>query len=275
MSQTFKLPLTLNLVDTKETYNAMKTQGIVQQGELYLVAEKTSPLSEDIYFCVSSNGSDDNDGSYASPFATVNKALGKIPKNLNGHLAYVLLLDDMVSSQIIVEGFYAGTVYLMSSGGKHTLTFFNISYVSEEGCIFVKNCTAEIRITDIDISNSTKLSGVSVKACTNVSVRNSSIVFTGASIGWDTDAVHLNTFGTVVNTWEVSISGNWKNGIATNGGMVYVGNTYFSNMTGTAIAAIAGIILTNGCTFTSVSSNYWTGNGGRIFDGSQTNIPHY
>lgn len=275
MPYTFNIPLTINAVDSKETYDAMKVQGLIQPTELYFVAERLSSLSEDISIYVSSSGNDNNDGSSANPLATVNAAFAKIPKNLNGHTASVVVKDNITSEPIIIEGFYAGTVRLSSSGGKHTLSFSSATYASETGCIFVKACTAEVRITDITISNSTKLSGVCAKACTNVSIRNADIIFTGSETEWDTDAVHLNTLGTVVNTWNVSISGNWKNGVATNGGMVYVGNTYFSDMNGVAITAIAGIILATGCTFTSVSSQYWAGSGGRIFSGGQTSIPNY
>ena len=77
----------------------------------FLTANKT------VY--VSPSGSDTTgDGTSGKPYATITKALSVIPKNLNGHDAYVSIANGTYDENVLAVGFHGGMLqFTFASGG--------------------------------------------------------------------------------------------------------------------------------------------------------------
>lgn len=73
-------------------------------------------LTTDVSYYVATTGSDSNNGLNSStPLATINAALAKIPKNLNGHTVIIAIAAGEYSEDVLISCFYSGTIKLLSS----------------------------------------------------------------------------------------------------------------------------------------------------------------
>lgn len=109
------------------------------------IASNTVPIATtaDLTFYVnSSTGSDENDGSSGSPFATIAKAISLIPQIVN-HEVTINLADGSYSEGITLEG-YIGNGSIRIMGNTTTPTDVVIS-----GQVFLTLCTTPLTVTGL------------------------------------------------------------------------------------------------------------------------------
>ena len=220
--------------------------------------QEAAGLSANRTVYVSTTGSDTTgDGSQTAPYASINKALNSIPRNLNGFTATIVIAAGTYNESTYASGFGNGMLVFTGTAGDAVnvtgMNFTNIQY-------------AEIKNIAFSISNS-------ILSAYNCSIRiETPFSTTGGQYG-----VYANHGSLVIllNTVTINNAGTGSNSIAitaTNGSSVYVENLAGNNTV--AFAATRGAICSYGTdTSTSANYKYFTERGGRIFSGSQTNAP--
>lgn len=87
-----------------------------------LFDSKTDSLVENVIVYVASNGSDiDGDGNSDAPFATIQKAIDALPKNLNGHTAEISVGFGVYDERLSVVGFGGGRLKIGRPGDVFTI----------------------------------------------------------------------------------------------------------------------------------------------------------
>ena len=87
-----------------------------------LFDSKADRLTEDVTVYVSATGSDINgDGNSDAPFATIQKAIDSLPKNLDGHRAEISIGYKVYNERIKVEGFCGGRLAIGKPGEDFTI----------------------------------------------------------------------------------------------------------------------------------------------------------
>ena len=112
-----------------------------------LFDSKADAMTEEAVVYVSPSGNDlAGDGTVDTPYATIQKALDSIPKNLNGHTVTIDIASGTYEERVAVNGFIGGKLKIGVQGRSVVIRGFAIS-----GCSFVET----------NISNITKSSGFS------------------------------------------------------------------------------------------------------------------
>lgn len=87
--------------------NKIGTNYLWTSGKVNLeLTQKSNSLMGNVIYYVSTNGSDSNNGSESNKFKTINKALSKIPRNLNGYNVTIRVEDGIYTESINVSKFY-------------------------------------------------------------------------------------------------------------------------------------------------------------------------
>lgn len=108
-----------------------------------------SATTQDLeYWVDGTNGSDNNDGSYEHPFATINKALGLIPQVVN-HSVDIYILDGTYAETIGMAG-KLGKGYIIISGDYATTGVQIDSIYGENNTCALYFSTLEVLSTDYD-----------------------------------------------------------------------------------------------------------------------------
>lgn len=205
--------------------------------------------SSDITVYVATTGNDGaGNGTQASPYASINKALSVIPKNLNGRTVTINIATGDYGEQVTVSGFYGGM-----------LRFAGSSIVNIDSLI-VRSCTLYINSVLLVVSGS-----IGVLVTDNASlITTSDINSTSSNIGLS-----------VTNCSSVHISGNitlngMSTGIAaTNNARVFIFSINGSDI-GTIITASNGAVVAYGSNSASArTAVIATSTGGRVNTGSQ------
>lgn len=93
-------------------YDMSRADDPVQEGtplNAALLNQKANTLSEDVTLYVSPSGDDYNgDGSSGVPFATIQKAIDSLPKNLGGYTATIHIAGGTYSERLSIVGFNGG-----------------------------------------------------------------------------------------------------------------------------------------------------------------------
>lgn len=216
-------------------------------------------LTADKTVYVATTGSDaTGDGSQTSPYATINKALSTIPKNLNGYSARIRVAAGTYPESVLIQHFSNGSLYLFGNSG---------DVVTITGGFEI------INVKMIEISNILLTLANSMLSVVGSNVR----VFSPFSASGGQYGVYANhaSFLMLLNTVTVNNAGAQTTSIAitaTNCSSIYVESLAGSNTV--AFAATRGAVCSYGTDVsTSASAKFFTERGGRVFSGSQTNTP--
>lgn len=205
---------------------------------------------------VATTGSDAvGDGSQASPFATITKALSAIPKNLNGFSATINIAAGIYSENVTIQHFGNGNLALTGvSGASVTVTSMLVDNVK----------TLEINNISLNISGSfLHLIGSNVRVLSPFSA-------SGGQYG-----VYVSYFSKAVFTNTVTINNTTANAIiSTNGSTVYIQRLAGSG-NNVALSSTRGAVCAYGVNESTSAILYYTADGGRIYTGAQTQIPNY
>ena len=221
-------------------------------------------LTSNVTYYVSTTGSDaSGDGSSANPWASVNYALSKIPKNLGGYTATINIAAGTYVQSLIVSGFFNG---VLNIAGEYTVVNTCAVVFSLSGSLIarVENCLCVVNISYIKIDTTT-VRGLQVDNCYNVSLLGLHV--NGNSTTWNIASDGSNLYIVYTSTaWRVT-SNSGSYGISIVNGALYgympvagSGNTY-------GIACQAAIAVGDG--FPSGTTATLTTRGARVFTGSQ------
>ena len=161
-----------------------------------LFDSKTDRLVEDVTVYVTSSGSDiDGDGNSDAPFATIQKAIDALPKDLNTHTATISIGFGVYAERVEVKGFHSGRLIVGKPGEVFTIN----------GIEVVNSSFVETNIYQIDKSSAFNKPLFTVKDGSNVSVY-SNIILNGVDTSVNGMAVDNNS--RVVTTSTVTITVN-------------------------------------------------------------------
>jgi hypothetical protein len=97
---------TLEPIDTKYPVPSAGESTKVFMGKVKKYIEDTKPLDEDMFVYVATTGSNTTgDGTSSKPYQTINYALSKIPRNLNGYSATVNMSAGLYAEDVTLSGF--------------------------------------------------------------------------------------------------------------------------------------------------------------------------
>lgn len=194
---------------------------------------------------VATTGSDETgDGSYASPYATVSKALSKVPKHVNGQTAVIRIAGGTYNEAVHIAGY---TMPLTLSGiGSGTVTLGNL--VVEDCTVMISEMYTFIVNGSLTIRNAgTLISNTDTYVHGGVTVYNCSSATFGSLYAYGSYAVSVYN---VSSLYASALDG--------------AGTTY-------GLYVLAGGIVTYDYSY--LTGPVRTGGGGRIYTGTQSNSP--
>lgn len=223
--------------------------------------QEAAGLSDNKTVYVSTVGSDSvGDGSEANPYATINKALSTIPKNLNGYAARVRVAAGTYSGSVSVKDFGNGSLYIYGNSGD-AVTITGAFEVINVGVLEISNLSITLQNSMLSVVGS----NVRVFSPFGASGSQYGVYANHGSYLMLLSTVTVNNAGASASSIAVT---------ATNNSNVYVESLLGDNMV--AFAATRGATCSYGTDgSTSSTAKFFTERGGRIYTGAQTDVPNY
>ena len=214
-----------------------------------------TPVTDSIIH-VSPGGSDAaGDGSEDAPFASIQHAIDRIPKNIGDRQITINIASGTYTEDIVISGFYGGILRL--TFGAVTIRSLSIY----ETCVYMSG-------ESLTLAASGKTYGIYLHRAANV-IAQVPITVNGAVNGI------YATFGSTFAGNQAIIVNSCTYAIAA----MYTAHVYISALSGSknnnGIQATAGIVSLGSMAAGVASTAYITGNGGRIYTGSQSSVPTY
>lgn len=209
------------------------------------------------YVYVSTAGSDSvGNGSQANPYATINKALSTIPKNLNGYEASIYIAAGTYPEKVLIRGFTSGVLRLTGEAGA-VVTVSGLDVILSQ---FIEITNLAITVADSYINTV----GANLRIFPPITA-------TGGQYG-----LHAAFFSNVIiaDVLTVNNSTNYTV-VATNSSNVYVHRLEGTGNNVTFRALIGSILAYGTNNSTATYSAISTESGGRVFSGAQTSAPNY
>jgi len=206
---------------------------------------------------VAESGSDSTgNGSSTAPYQTIAKALNTIPKQLNGYTAIINIASGSYNESVTIVGFDSGTLRLSGTPGD-TISISGLAVFNSR----------QVEITNVNVN----INGGFVNVTDGTVMRAySKITADSGDYG-----IYTANGATAIFTAEVVVNNTKNNAvIATNNSRAYVFSISGSNNQG-GLASTGGSTVAFGTSTLSAVVQYYTLYGGRIYSGSQTNIPNY
>ena len=211
-----------------------------------------------VYVAVSGSDSTGN-GSSTSPYQTITKALSVIPKNLNGYSATINIASGSYAEVLTIVGFTGGTLTFTGAVGE-TVSIISMTIRNTEDIVF-NNLNYAIVGAD-NVTYGVHVTGGQVRVLSPFNVSNAITTGVYALLG--------------ATLYFTSLTGTSVGNViaASNGAKIVLGSISGSaNEVG--IRAVGGGTIYLSANTISAPIMYVTGGGGRIYAGSQTNIPNY
>ena len=210
---------------------------------------------------VSTAGSDTlGDGTAANPYATIQKAVTSLPKNLNGYNATINIAAGTYNENVGIASTYGGLIIL--SGAYGAAVQINSLQVVHG---------ANVQVANINLTVSGMISGNAIVVTNAVLMCFSPV----ASIGEATNGVYVNQNGYALFT-DLLVSNTTQACLhATNASRVFAVNINSSNNAANGLYAVYGAMIAYNTATITASVAYATQAGGRIYSGAQASIPKY
>lgn len=219
--------------------------------------QEASGLTASRTVYVSTSGSDSvGDGSAANPYATINKALSTIPKNLNGFTATINVAAGTYAGNASIQNFGNGVLQITGNAG---------DVVTLSGMWVYNNQYVEI--TNISLQLASSYLNV---YCSNLRVA-SPITAGDTSYG-----IHAGVFANIVFTGSVTVNNTTSYAVvSTSSARIYIAELLGSGNKTTIACTLGGVCVIGSDKLTVSGTQYFTDTGGRIYGGSQAQIPSY
>lgn len=236
--------------------------------------------SDVVYYVNAITGSDRNSGlSTNSAFATIQKAVGSIPRNLGGFKASIYLLSDInlaENENVYLKDKHNGKISIYADKSKSPTVRGNTN-AYEAGIFRISSCSADISIFGFNIkqdgcSNAVYMSENSgLVALSDLTISGAKSEGVGAK--WFSGGIAAYTSVSLQIT-DCTIDGCVGNGLMTVASHVGFINSCTISNCDTGIYAM-GALVQGPCTLSGNTTNYSVNNGGRVYTGSQTSAPNY
>ena len=210
---------------------------------------------------VSTAGSDTlGDGTAASPYKTIMKAVNSLPKNLNGYTATINITAGTYNENVGISSTYGGIIILSGvSGAAVQINSLQVVH------------GANVQVANINLSVNGSINGNAIVVTNAVLMCFSPIATTG-SVSY---GVYVNQNGYALFT-DLTVSNTSQACIyAANASRVFAVNINSSNNAANGLYAVYGAMIAYNTATITASVAYATQAGGRIYSGAQTSIPKY
>lgn len=215
-------------------------------------------LSRNITYYVAPTGSDENSGLSASaPLASVQAAIDKIPKNLNGYSGNIVLAAGTYSGAVL-ENFYGGAI---------TISNRNNGAVTLSGGLSVLSCT---RVYVTDLVSLTVQGGFLIENCPWFEADAPIVVNINTY-----DALQVAYANVLLSKAIITTGNRYAAVLVDAGGKLHINDVTINSPTATGLFANAGGTISYSAIVNNASVKAFTRNGGRIFAGAQQNAPVY
>ena len=204
---------------------------------------------------VATTGSDINEGTETSPFASISKALSIIPKNLNGYFVSINIAAGTYPENVIIRDFNCGALRITGRAGD-TVTFSGLSIINSR---YVEVNTISLHISNAHIN----IESSDVRVLSPFSASNGRY---GVHVAFNSSVVFSSTV-TVNNATSYAV-------VATMNSRIYLyhllgGGNFVS------VAAIHGSVVGIKANEDTSETKYQTTDGGRIYAGAQQSVLNY
>lgn len=222
--------------------------------ELEIIA--IPPAEDTTIFVSKSSGNDiSGDGTESAPYATIQHAIDSISKNINNKIITINIASGTYAEDIEIAGFYGGT--LRFSFGTVTINSFSLY----ESCVILSG-------SGLTIAANGKTYGFYCHRGANVICQlpitiNGSV--NGLYVGYGSRFAGRNTI--TINSCTYAVTSTFA-------AYVYI-ITLEGSRNNNGVQAAAGIVSIGSIAAEMASTLYITSAGGRIFAGSQSNVPTY
>ena len=171
-----------------------------------LFDSKADRLTQDVTVYVSATGSDINgDGNSDAPFATIQKAIDALPKNLDGHRAEISIGYGVYAERIKVEGFSGGRLAIGKPGEDFTINGIEVINSS-----FVESNIAKIqRDTGSNLPLFTAKDGSNVIIGSNITMDGKNADVYGIVAENGSHVVTANNKTITCNNCSMAVSATW------------------------------------------------------------------
>lgn len=216
--------------------------------ELY----NTDGLRSDITVYVSTSGNDTSgNGTAASPYATITKALSSVPRSMHDKTITINIAAGTYLDRVVISGF-TGIVTLYTAG------LATIQQLVVDGCYVLHN-GAQLNVQQgVIVRNGASFSGTA-------------IIYVG---GANSVGISVSSGASFVVLQTVTIS---NASIALD---VYTNGRFYAAVLGgsnniTGVMAYSGGVVSYGSTSLDATTQRSTNTGGKIYTGAQASVPNY
>lgn len=231
------------------------------EGNIQELKNTAAPhLRANITYYVATTGNNSNTGlSSSAPLATIQAAINKLPKNLNGYNANIVLaagtyagfsMSDIFGGVVTISSSNNGAIVISSSGISiadcQNVTISNMSSLSITGQLRVDNCSEVSCTVPTTVANDTT-DAVSI-AFSNVQF-NSGLTMTAAN-----SAAAL---------------------LSKSGANIFAETITINNPSGIGLSVDVGANIAYGSIANKAITKVMTRRGGRIYAGAQVSVPSY
>lgn len=249
-------------------YDLARADSPIQEGtpiNAALFAGKADKLTEDTVVYVSASTGNDatGNGTETAPFATIQKAINMVPKNLDGKTCTVMVMAGNYSERIMIEGFQGGKLYLMGNAtinGGISVYYSNHVYITFPSLKYNSAFANTILMVD---------------AGSTVTLGNNDFTIDGGS-GY-VNAVEVAQGSTLFVDGDLDVSNCARNAVFAHGGsrIAISGALTGSNNTIAGVRSATGSIVSYDSRSLAATTASITVSGGRIYSGAQNTIPTY
>lgn len=224
--------------------------------------QQSSGATSNVTVYVATTGSDNTgNGTSASPYATITKALSTIPKNLNGYGAAIYVAEGTYDEHVTISGFIGGLVRFTATEANTNVSIGSLSILDQT---IVEMRSINLTITSFSGDNSLYVRGADFRMYDGILTVSSGAQYGvkgnhGAIIFINTCVVNNATAAAIATTYSSDVMIGNVSGTQNNVGL--------SSHSGSTIAYITSTL--------SATTNTVTAYGGRILAGAQTSIPNY
>lgn len=250
------------------TYDMVRADAPIQEGtpiNKLLLDHKTDRLTESVVVYVATTGNDSTgDGSSVAPFATIQKAIDALPKDLGGYHAQIDIANGTYNERVTIDGFSGGRLTLgvddravivrgvsvMSSSGVR-LNISNITYsASFAGTLLYADYGS-----DVTIIKPCTFRGESAAVSAIAAARGSTITAAGVTVA-------------LLNCGAAAV-------LASAGSRIALGTVEGNGNTSTGLRSELGSVISYASKNLTATGGDLSASGGRIYSGAQTSAPNY
>ena len=231
------------------------------EGNIQELKNTAAPyLRANVTYYVAPTGNDNNIGlSSSEPLATIQAAIGKIPKNLNGYNANIVLAAGTYSG-FTMSDIFGGVVTVSSSN--------NGAIVISSGGISITDCqNVNIRdMASLSVTGQFRVDNCSEISCT-VPTTVANATNDAVSIAFSNVQFNSGLTMTAANSAAALLSKS--------GAKIFAETITINSPSGIGLSVDVGANIAYGSITNNATTKVMTRRGGRIYAGAQVSVPSY